>query len=328
MLFRSRLVDSAMASHVTLDGVELDGDCVIGDVDGGRALLGKVQLKDALHLTMHCGKEANAYFQKNEPWKTAKENREKCAASIYVLLHQVKDLAIALEPFVPHASAEIFKQLNIEPRKWDDIGKLSLPVGHLLGKPEIIIKKIEQKKEGKAPVAIDFEVGKIVSIARHPDAEKLYVEQVLMGDGERQVVSGVVPYYKEEELLGKLVVIVKNLKPAVIRGVESRGMLLACEKDGVLEVLSPVGAKPGDKVTIEGAEAGTTASAGASAAAGTAAGASAAAGSAAALPEITIDQFLTVKLEVKDSHALADGKKLLVNGAPIKTEKVAEGKVR
>jgi len=111
--------------------------------------------------------------------------------------------------------------------------------------------------------------------------------------------------------LGKLVVIVKNLKPAVIRGVESRGMLLACEKDGVLEVLSPVGAKPGDKVTIEGAEAGTTASAG-----------------AAALPEITIDQFLTVKLEVKGSHALADGKKLLVNGAPIKTEKVAEGKVR
>ena len=279
------------------------------------ALLDKVQLKDALHLAMHCGKEANAYFQKNEPWKTAKENREKCAASVYVLLHQVKDLAIALEPFVPHASAEIFKQLNVEPKKWDDIGKLSLPVGHQLGKPEIIIKKIEQKKEGKAPVAIDFEVGKIDSIARHPDAEKLYVEQVLMGDGERQVVSGVVPYYKEEELLGKLVVIVKNLKPAVIRGVESRGMLLAVEKDGVLEVLSPVGAKPGDKVTIEGAEAGTTASAGA-------------AGSAAALPEITIDQFLTVKLEVKGSHALADGKKMLVNGAPIKTEKVAEGKVR
>jgi len=305
------------------------------------ALLEKVQLKDALHLAMHCGKEANAYFQKNEPWKAAKEDRAKCAASIYVLLHQVKDLAIALEPFVPNTSAAIFKQLNVEPKKWDDIGKLSLPVGHQLGKPEIIFRKLEQKEvaalaakfSGKQVVAkeepkaqppvkqakpaqkqvekipvssIDFEVGKITAIKRHPDAEKLYVEQVLMGDGERQVVSGVVPYYKEEELLGKLVVIVKNLKPAVIRGVESRGMLLACEKDGVLEVLSPVGAKPGDKISIEGAEAG----------------------SAAALPEITIDQFLTVKLEVKDSLALADGKKMLVNGAPIKTEKVAEGKVR
>ena len=276
------------------------------------ALLGKVQLKEALHLAMHCGKEANAYFQKNEPWKSAKEDREKCAATIHVLLHQVKDLAIALEPFIPNASAEIFRQLNVQPRKWDDVGKLSLPAGHQLGKPEIIFKKIEQKKEEKAAVSIDFEAGRITAIKRHPDAEKLYVEQVLLGDGERQIVSGVVPYYKEEELLGKMVIIVKNLKPAMLRGVESRGMLLAVEKNGVLEVLSPANAKPGDKVTIEGAAAGTSATA----------------GSAAALPEITIDQFLTVKMEVKDSLALADGKKLLANGAPIKTEKVPEGKVR
>ena len=300
------------------------------------ALLERVQLKDALHLAMHCGKEANAYFQKNEPWKAAKEDRAKCAASIYVLLHQVKDLAIALEPFVPNTSAAIFRQLNIAPKKWDDIGKLSLPVGHQLGTPEIIFKKLEQKevaalavkfsgKQVKAepakaqpaaqakkelprvePIsasAIDFEVGKITAIRRHPNAEKLYIETVHMGDGERQIVSGLVPYLKEEELLGKLVVIVKNLKPASLRGVESRGMLLACEKDGALEVLSPAGAKPGDKVVVEG-EAPKTAG------------------------EITIDQFATVKLEVKGSLALANGKRMLVNGAPIKAEKLAEGKVR
>jgi len=80
-------------------------------------------------------------------------------------------------------------------------------------------------------------------------------------------------------------------------------MLLACEKDGVLEVLSPVGAKPGDKVVIEGE---TT----------------------KILGQITIDQFASVKLEVKAHEALADGKRMLVNGAPIKTEKVAEGKVK
>ena len=315
------------------------------------ALLEKVQLKDALHLAMHCGKEANAYFQKNEPWKAAKEDRAKCAASIYVLLHQVKDLAIALEPFVPHTSAIIFKQLNIEPRKWDDIGKLTLPAGHQLGKPEVIFRKLEKKeidalaakfsgkqvvkgektaqiapgakppqagagkpaqasaKPAPAPVepispgAIDFEVGKITAVRRHPNAEKLYIETVQLGDGERQIVSGVVPYYKEEELAGKIVVIVKNLKPAVLRGIESQGMLLAVEKDGVLEVLSPAGAKPGDKVRAEGAE-------------------------GAPLPEITIDQFLTVKLEVKEYLALANGKKMMVNGSGVKTEKVAEGKVR
>lgn len=106
------------------------------------AHLDKMQLKEALHLAMHCGKEANAFFQKNEPWKTAKSDRAKCAASIYLLLHQVKDLAIVLEPFVPNTSAAIFKQLAIEPKNWDDVGKLSLPVGHTLGKPEILFKKI------------------------------------------------------------------------------------------------------------------------------------------------------------------------------------------
>jgi len=299
------------------------------------ALLEKVQLKEALHLAMHCGKEANAYFQRNEPWKAAKEDRAKCAASIYVLLHQVKDLAIALEPFIPNTSAAIFKQLNIAPKKWDDIGKLSLPVGHQLGTPGIIFRKLEQKEiaalaakfSGKQVIAkeekkaqpkekkeqlragpilasaIDFEVGKITAIRRHPNAEKLYIETVQMGNGERQIVSGLVPYLKEEELLGKLVVIVKNLKPAVLRGVESKGMLLASEKDGVLEVLSPANAKPGDKVAVEGLPAAT-------------------------FNEITIDQFATVKLEVKAHSALADGKRLLVNGAPIKTEKLAEGKVR
>jgi len=297
--------------------------------------LDNAQLKDALHIAMHIGKEANAYFQRNEPWKSAKEDREKCASSIYVLLHQVKDLAIALEPFVPNASSAIFAQLGIEPKKWDDIGKLTLPEGHALGKPEILFKKIEKegtagdaaKKQQKGnapeaktaagakvaqaaeplpPSAIDFEVGKIISIARHPNAEKLYVEQVQMGDGVRQVVSGLVQHCKEEELLGKLVVIVKNLKPAVLRGVESQGMLLAAEKDGVLEVLTPSGAdaKPGDKITFNEA------------------------GGVIPPAQITIDQFLTVKLEIKEHLALANGMKMLANGEPIRTEKLAEGKVR
>jgi methionyl-tRNA synthetase len=278
------------------------------------SLLDKLQLKDALHLAMHCGKEANAHFQKSEPWKSAKGDREKCASSIYVLLHQVKDLAIALEPFIPHASEAIFRQLAIKPRKWDDVGKLSLPAGHRLGKPEVLFRKIEAKKPAGGSIAafsLDLEVGRITEVKRHPNAAKLYVERVQMGDGERQIVSGLVPFLKEEELLDKLVVIVKNLKPASLRGVESRGMLLAAEKDGVLEVLSPDDAMPGDKVAVEGAEAGKSANS-----------------SAAALPEITIDQFAKVKLEVKAHEALVDGKRLLVSGKPVKTVKLADGKVR
>jgi len=315
------------------------------------ALLEKVQLKDALHLCMQAGKEANAYFQRNEPWKTAKENRGRCETSIYILLNQVKDLAIALEPFVPHTSAAIFKQLNLQQRKWDDLGKFSLPSGHQLGKPEIIFRKLEQKqlaelakkyggtqaereekvagatakngaaqssappkpaKPAPAPVApitesdIDFEVGKIIEISRHPNAEKLYVEKVQLGEGEvRQIVSGLVPFYKEEELLGKNVIIVKNLKAAVLRGTESRGMLLAAEDEsGKVEVISLPNAQPGEKVALAG---GVPASPKA---------------------EITIDQFFTVKLEVRGHLVYANGKGVSVCGQPVKTQNTSSGKVR
>lgn len=295
-------------------------------------LLEGVQLKDALHLVMQAGKEANAYFQKNEPWKAAKENRERCSAAIYVLLNQVKDLAIALEPFVPNTSAAIFRQLALQPRKWDDLGKLSLPAGHALGKPEMLFRKIEQKEldllaskyggkkevpakaaapktapkkvEPIPPSSLDLEVGKILSVARHPSAEKLYIEQVQLGNGEtRQIVSGLVPYCKPEELEGRSVLIVKNLKPALLRGTESQGMLLAAENaSGSLEVITP-SAEPGAKAAIEG-ESGAPAS------------------------EITIDQFLTVALAVKEGILLANGKPVLVGGKQVRTRKVLDGKVR
>lgn len=289
-------------------------------------LLEKVQLKDALHTAMEIGKEANAYFQKNEPWKTAKTDRERCGAAIYVLLHQVKDLAIALEPFIPFTSEAIFKQLNAPQEKWEGIGKLSLQSGHQLGKPEILFRKIEDKelkalaakysgkqvkqemKEASAggidPALLDLEVGKIISIEKHPSADKLYVEKVEMAGGEvRQIVSGLVPYLKEEELLNRLVVIVKNLKAANLRGKESRGMLLAAEEGGVVEPIMPVGAKPGDKVEIAGVKRQVG-------------------------HEITIEHFLTVKMEVKNGIAYADGKALTVNGKQVKTEKVKDGKVK
>jgi methionyl-tRNA synthetase len=147
-------------------------------------------------------------------------------------------------------------------------------------------------------------VGKVISIEKHPHAEKLYVEQVELGGGEvRQIVSGLVPFLKEEELLGKLVVIVKNLKPATLRFKESNGMLLAAEKDGSLEVLSPSWAKQGDKVEISCIE-------------------------RKPLPQITIDQFFTISIEAKDGFVYANGKDLSVCGQPLRTEKVKDGKVK
>lgn len=105
---------------------------------------------------------------------------------------------------------------------------------------------------------VDLRVAKIVKIERHPKADKLYIETLDDGSGqERVIVSGLVPFYREEELLGKHIVLVSNLKPAKLRGTESRGMLLAASRSGedgkeVVEVLDAGDVVPGTRVTLEG----------------------------------------------------------------------------
>ncbi|HNX73319.1 MAG TPA: methionine--tRNA ligase [Spirochaetales bacterium] len=105
---------------------------------------------------------------------------------------------------------------------------------------------------------IDLRVAKIVQIDRHPKADKLYIEHLDDGTGkERVIVSGLVPYYREEELLGKNIVLVNNLKPAKLRGIESQGMLLAASIVGpegkeAVEVLTAPWAEPGTKVVLSG----------------------------------------------------------------------------
>lgn len=105
--------------------------------------------------------------------------------------------------------------------------------------------------------AIDIRVGLITEIKNHPEAEKLYVETIDLGNGEvRTIVSGLVPYYKAEELLNQQVIVVYNMKPKALKGVSSEGMVLcAGPKEGderVLIVKPPAGSKPGDRVTFGG----------------------------------------------------------------------------
>jgi len=148
-------------------------------------------------------------------------------------------------------------------------------------------------------------VAKIIKIERHPGAEKLYIETVDAGEGERQIVSGLVPHYKEEELLGKNIILVANLKPAKLRGVLSNGMLLAAESEGTVEVLFAPDAAPGTPVVLEGSE-----------------------GPSAVLPaEIDIDRFFSIPLQVKDGLAMAGETPLSAGGREIRTRRVMNGKV-
>jgi len=115
----------------------------------------------------------------------------------------------------------------------------------------------QENPEKRFSELIDLRVAKIVNIERHPKADKLYIETLDDGSGNpRTIVSGLVPFYREEELLGKHIILVSNLKPAKLRGVESAGMLLAASVDGEegherVEVLTAPHAHPGDRIVLE-----------------------------------------------------------------------------
>ena len=181
-------------------------------------------------------------------------------------------------------------------------------------------KKTEKKKE--EPVALPLEqqeaffnanieltVAKIVEVKPNPEGDKLYIETLDDGSGTpRTIQSGLRKYLTEEELLGKHVIIAANLAPRLMRGIESRGMLLAGDyKDGdkdCVEVLDASWAKPGTKVVLEGADA-----------------------AAAKKSEINIDEFFAVQIAAKDGVVQIAGKKLLADGKEIKTTKALNSEI-
>ncbi|MFN7991859.1 MAG: methionine--tRNA ligase [Candidatus Micrarchaeia archaeon] len=292
--------------------------------------LERVKIKDALHQIMHFSKNANRYFQDCKPWELVKKDRARADTVIGILASQVKDLSIMIEPYLPQTSSEIARQLNMPAGKWAGLGE-PLPANHEIGVPKPLFRKIEPKEiealrakfAGKAAGAekpgfadLDLEVGQIVSVERHPDAEKLFVERVLLGDGERQVVSGLVGHYFPEDLVGKKVVIVKNLAAAKLRGVESQGMLLAAEgresapphegrapmEKGVVEVIFCPGSAVGEKVQLEG-------------------------GGGTPKGTITISDFRKIKISVEGFAVVSEGRKLKTLSEELRLKNIKEGGV-
>jgi methionyl-tRNA synthetase len=86
---------------------------------------------------------------------------------------------------------------------------------------------------------LDIRVAKVLSVENHPNADKLYVLKINVGDGERQIVAGLRPYYTPEQLLGRNIAVIVNLEPALLRGVESQGMLLAAQDGPNVLLLQP-----------------------------------------------------------------------------------------
>jgi methionyl-tRNA synthetase len=166
---------------------------------------------------------------------------------------------------------------------------------------------------------IDLRVAKIEKVERLPKADKLYVINIETGEGtsgireERTIVSGLVGFYTEEQLLGKRIIVAYNLKPAKLRGIESRGMLLAAgDKGGTgpdgapsdrCEVIDAGNTPTGTRLLPEGAD------------------------NISAPAEIDIDTFFSYPMMTKNFAVQSGGKNLCLNGKPVRTSVIAEGEI-
>ena len=207
--------------------------------------------------------KANKYIDLSMPWILAKEeNKDRLNQVLYNLVETIRIIAIPLQCFFVDTPKKIFNQIgvNSDETTWESSKEFGvIKNGTKVSKGEILFPRIEKteelfkvedekeeeiQEERKGIISIDdldkveLKVGQIKKVERIEKSKKLYKLQVDVGEKElRTLVSGLVPYYKEEELENKQVVVVTNLKPAKLCGTESNGMLLAAGDDDVVKLL-------------------------------------------------------------------------------------------
>jgi len=220
----------------------------------------------------------NKYFQDNEPWKLINEDKEKVHRIVGLCINIAKNLSILVEPIMPALSNEMQRQLNVSGLKWSDIN-FNL-TNHKINQAKSLISKIENTISKE--FALDLRVAKIIEVKEHPEAEKLYVIQIDLGKEKRQIVAGIRAKYGKEELVGRNIIVLCNLKKAKLRGIESNGMLLAAEDDENLSLLSAENSSPGDIVVFGDMKNSNK--------------------------TISIEDFIKVELKVQNARVFYDGK--------------------
>lgn len=214
-------------------------------------LLERFKIKDAVFEMLNVARAGNKYFNDSEPWKTSKSDKEKCSTTINICLNAIYTLAEIFEPVIPFTSIKIFEMLNAKPTEWQKCGETNLPIGQKLNDPQILFNKIEDKiideqinklpkveeqpKELVEEISIDefkrvkLKVAQIISAENVKKSDKLLKLQIDLGNEKRQLVAGIAKSYLPEELIGKRILVVANLKSAKLFGIESQGMVLALD---------------------------------------------------------------------------------------------------
>lgn len=226
------------------------------------AKMSQLRVSDAIDEVFTLLRRSNKYIDETTPWILGKDpnQRGRLATVLYNLLESIRFSAVILQSFLPDTAEAIFKQLNTTVTSWDSLSEFNgIKLNDKVGNPEILFGRIdidkklqeikdeigeeeqrveeEVKIEPKEMITIeDFDklelrVAKVLEAEKHPKADKLLVLQLQVGNEKRQVVSGIAKDYQPEELVGKSVILVANLKPVKLRGVESQGMILAASNE-------------------------------------------------------------------------------------------------
>ena len=219
-------------------------------------LILKYKLREAQGEMMRIARTGNKYLADNEPWKLIKVDAKRVETIMSIALEITRCLSIAAIPFLPNTAQKLQGFLNIEAKKWSDLLTSKLVAGTKINQAEILFTKIDDdfvdievqklkeksKQTSKFPPmkeTIDFDtfqkmdlrMGKILSAEKVKKADKLLQLIVDTGIDTRTVVSGIAQHYTPDEVVGKTVLVLLNLAPRKIRGVESQGMILMAENE-------------------------------------------------------------------------------------------------
>ena len=268
----------AVLIHKYYDGVVPQGDVnspelheISKSAKEISGFLENYEFRNSLTALMNLARFGNQYLQTEEPWKTIKDHPEKAAQSLFVGAQIAVALAQLCEPFMPFSSDKLLNMFNVEKKDWSSIENQSVLIetGHKINESSLLFSKIEddvieaqiqkledtkQNNKKTNPNAnpmkeeitfddftkIDLRTATITEAEKVEKADKLLKLTVDTGVDVRTVVSGIAESFTPEELIGKQVMILLNLAPRKIRGIESQGMLLLTTKpDGKLSFVTP-----------------------------------------------------------------------------------------
>ncbi len=242
-----------------------------------KEMMNTFKLSQALQEVWRLISRSNKYIDETTPWILAKDEgmKDRLENVLYHLVEALRHIGILLEPVLLNAIPSLYKQLNIESEytTWESLEFGQKVTYQVVKKPTPLFPRLDVKEEveklqaailgkeekPKEPkrkeitiddfAKLDLVIGKVVKSEKHPDADKLLVSQIDIGeDKPRQIVSGIAKHYTPESLVGKKVIIVANLKPVKLRGILSEGMILAGSNKEELEVITSNKLSPGDLV--------------------------------------------------------------------------------